>query len=89
MKTGDRTMVAVLDYSDKRIARCGMYGRILRCSFGGNPEDCPLHDIREWPISERIGWLEMKRDKQVLDLYNYHLRCYSVKALTQKVCEDH
>jgi len=52
-------------------ARLGMHGRILRCPLGGNPEDCPLHEVRQWSLEDRLTWLESKTDKEVLELYTY------------------
>ena len=60
-------------------ARIGMHGRILRCPLGENPEDCPLHEVRKWPVKKRLSWLESKTDEEVLGLYNYHLNCLDRK----------
>ena len=34
-------------------ARMSMHGRILRCPLGGNPVECPLHEVRKLPVEER------------------------------------
>lgn len=60
-------------------ARMGMHGRILRCPLGGNPEDCPLHEVRKWPVEERIAWLVSRTDQEVVELYNYHINCLEQK----------
>lgn len=60
-------------------ARVGMHARILRCPMGGNPEDCPLHNVREWPMEERIAWLEAKTDEEVVELYRRHTDCLEFK----------
>ena len=65
--------------TDIEEARVGMHGRILRCPLGGNPEDCPLHEVRKWPVEKRLAWLESKSDQEVLGLYNYHLNCLDHK----------
>lgn len=60
-------------------ARIAMHGRLLRCPLGGNPEDCPLHDIRERPVEERVAWLESKSDDETIALYQQHIRCLKCK----------
>ena len=60
-------------------ARMGMHGRILRCPVGENPEDCPLHEVRQWPMEKRVAWLESKSDEEVLELYTYHTACLEKK----------
>jgi hypothetical protein len=63
----------------KTEARIGMHGRILRCPLGGNPPDCPLHEVRTWPIEERVTWLESKSDEEVIELYKRHTECLKCK----------
>ena len=64
-------------------ARMGMHGRILRCPLGGNPEDCPLHEVRKCPMEERVAWLESKTDQEVIELYNHHIDCLEQKLAKQ------
>jgi len=56
-------------------ARIYLQARLLRCPFGGNPVDCPLHHIRKRPMQERYAWLEEQSDQQVVELYRYHEVC--------------
>ena len=65
-------------------ARLALYGRILRCPVDDNPEDCPLHEIRKWPVEDRLVWIESKTDEEVLELYNYHTNCLEQKLAKQK-----
>ena len=60
-------------------ARFAMYGRLLRCPVGDNPEDCPLHEIRKLPMEERLLWLEAKSDDEVITLYQQHIDCLARK----------
>ena len=60
-------------------ARNAMHGRMLRCPLEENPEDCPLHEIRKWPMEERIAWLDSKSDIEVLQLYHEHTNCLMYK----------
>ncbi len=64
-------------------ARMAMHGRILRCPLGGNPKDCPLYEIRKWPVEKRLSWLESKSDQEVVDLYNTHTTCLERKLAKQ------
>lgn len=60
-------------------ARIAMHGRILRCSFGGNPVHCPLHETRKLPVEERIKWLESQNDEELIELYRAHRACMKCK----------
>lgn len=60
-------------------ARFAMYGRLLRCPLGDNPEECPLCDIRKLPMEKRITWLESKTDQEVIELYDLHSACLTHK----------
>ncbi len=59
--------------------RVAMHGRILRCPLGGNPADCPLHEIRLLPVEERLKWLDSKTDFELTVLFGYHIKCLEVK----------
>jgi hypothetical protein len=60
-------------------ARLAMHGRLLRCPFGDNPKDCPLHGIRKLPVEERLEWLESKTNAEVVELYQQHRDCLTAK----------
>ena len=61
-------------------ARMGMQGRILRCPLGDdNPEDCPLHEVRTWPMENRLAWLDAKTDEEVVELFILHTTCLEHK----------
>ena len=60
-------------------AKFALHGRILRCPLGGNPEDCPMHDIRKLPVEERIVWLESQTDEEIITLYELHNKCLECK----------
>jgi hypothetical protein len=72
-----------LEASTIEDARMGMHGRILRCPLGGNPEDCPLHEVRKWPLEERIAWLESKTNQEIVELYQQHVHCLEQKLAEQ------
>ena len=60
-------------------ARFALDGRILRCPFGENPIECPLHELRKQPVEDRLAWLESKSDEEVVDLYRLHTDCMACK----------
>lgn len=64
-------------------ARIAMHGRLLRCPLGGNPENCPLHEIRKMPLEERLVWLEEKTNAEVVELYRQHSECLEYKLSEQ------
>jgi hypothetical protein len=59
--------------------RTAMHGRLLQCALGGNPADCPLYEIRQLPIEERIEWLDSKEDEELMKLFTYHTKCLAEK----------
>ena len=61
-------------------AQIEMHARILRCPVGDNPEDCPLHEIRKWPLEERLAWLHQKNDEEIIALYTRHINCFEFKT---------
>lgn len=60
-------------------ARFALHGRILRCPLGGNPIECPLHELRILPVEERVLWLESQSDDEVVELYQLHNACLECK----------
>ena len=60
-------------------AKFSLHGRILRCPIGGNPADCPLHEIRKLPVEDRIAWLESNTDEEIIALYELHSECLECK----------
>ncbi len=64
-------------------ARMEMHARILRCPIEENPEDCPLYEVRKWPVEKRIVWLNSKSDEEVVGLYLRHTDCLEQKLPEQ------
>lgn len=72
------------DITEVTDARIALYGRILRCPDGGNPKGCPLHELRQLPIEDRILWLESKSDDEVARLFQHHVRCMAKRHSLQQ-----
>ncbi len=60
-------------------AKFALHGRILRCPLGGNPEDCPMHELRKLPVEDRIAWLNSQTDEDLIFLYQQHNQCLRCK----------
>jgi len=60
-------------------ARVGMHARILRCPLGDNPTDCPLYEVRKWPMEKRLAWLDAMTDEETIDLFHRHTDCQKHK----------
>ncbi len=60
-------------------AQVEMHARILRCPIGDNPKECPLHEVRKWPLEDRLAWLHKKSDEEIIDLYAHHTDCLEFK----------
>ena len=55
--------------------RISMHGLMSRCPMGGNPDNCPLFDVRQLPVKDRISWLEDRSTEEVISLFGYHSQC--------------
>lgn len=60
-------------------AKFALHGRILRCPLGGNPDDCPMHELRKLPVEDRIAWLNSQTDEELIILYEMHNQCLRCK----------
>jgi len=66
-------------YDELKILARMMPGLLFECPMGGNPDDCPLHEIRKLPFIERVQWAKSMTDEQLLDIYRYHKSCLALK----------
>jgi len=69
-------------------ARMAMYARILRCPVEETPKDCPLKDVRNRPVEERIVWLEGKSDQELVALHEHHKKCLADKLIQPKFLQS-
>ena len=60
-------------------AKFALHGRVLRCPLGGNPEDCPMYEIRKLPVEERCAGLESQTREEMVALYEQHNQCLECK----------
>ena len=81
-----RDQASPFDDVDSEEARLALYGRVLHCSEEEeNPEDCPLHELRQLPVEERMTWLESRTDEDVEAIFRYHLQCSTNKRSQGRV----
>ncbi len=66
-------------YDELKVLARLMPGLLYECPMGGNPNDCPLYEIRKLPYLERVQWAKSMSDEQLLDIYHYHKSCLGVK----------
>ena len=51
-----------------------------RClSNQANPYTCPLHEIRNWSLKERMGWVDGLSEEAILNIYTYCRLCLEVR----------
>ena len=52
-----------------------------------NPPNCPLHNVRKLPYSERMGWCHKLGETDLLYLEKYHNVCLATKTKMEKVTD--
>jgi len=45
------------------------------CPQGGNPEFCPLHELRKKSFSVKSAWIKSLSDVELIEIYTNHLEC--------------
>lgn len=51
---------------------------------GGNPQFCPLHDVREMPADQALAWMEQLNTEDKRFLWEYHRCCADWEILKAK-----
>ncbi|MCX6895456.1 MAG: hypothetical protein NTZ16_08180 [Verrucomicrobia bacterium] len=53
---------------------------IVACPLdSSNPQNCPLRQLREQPLTERVRWLRALADEELAYLVSYHQVCLNTK----------
>lgn len=47
---------------------------------GGNPKDCPLKPVREWPLRDRVSWVEALGVEDLDRALAFHAECSELKS---------
>lgn len=55
----------------KRIVLC----LVIECPMSGNPESCPIFDVRKLPLKDRIEWVNKREYPEHLEIYLHHKQC--------------
>ena len=51
---------------------------------GGNPQSCPLHNVREMPADHALAWMEQLNAEDRRFLLEYHRCCADWEILKAK-----
>jgi hypothetical protein len=58
-----------------------MMGLLVACPVTQrNPDDCPLHEVRQRPMRERFEWLKQLSADECGALIGRHLACHRVRG---------
>jgi hypothetical protein len=49
---------------------------LMECPYGGNPADCKLKVIREYPIIEQQHYLANLTKSEKMEIYQHHKECF-------------
>lgn len=64
-----------IDTSDSDEVKMLVKWLVVECPVGGNPSDCPLNEIRKWPLKDRIAWVNNQGYPEHLEIYLHHKQC--------------
>jgi hypothetical protein len=67
-------------FDDKAAIKAYMMGLAMECPLGGNPEDCPMHEVRRLDKKARSEWVFQLSDQQCSELYKNHRACFARKT---------
>ncbi len=70
-----------IDISDDEAIKRFLFGLVMECPLGGNPEGCQFHQIRCVKGAERRKWQWLKQlsHDELLDYYLNHHACITNK----------
>ena len=57
-------------------------GLLVKCPFDISLEDCPLREVRELPMEERMAKVEEMSDTELHAVLLYHWDCQVKRAAT-------
>ena len=53
-----------------------LMGLAVACPVGqDNPADCPLHEVRDLPLIQRVAWVKARTQDEVKNILSYHRTC--------------
>jgi hypothetical protein len=58
-----------------------VFGLAVACPFDqGNPQPCPLHELRKKSLKERYEWLRALSEEEVRNILSFHQKCLAEKS---------
>lgn len=53
-----------------------LFALVMACPVKqDNPSGCPLHNIRQLPVKERLIWVNSRTHEETLDILEHHSTC--------------
>lgn len=64
-----------IDTENEKLVISSLFGLVVECPMGGNPDDCVFHKIRKIPLEKRLKWVNevslSDRVKKILEHRKY------------------
>lgn len=60
--------------------RAYLAGLTVDCPFGGNPDECFCHQLREKTAKERARILAALTDEECIAIFDRHRKCFAEKS---------
>ena len=65
---------------DQLTKKTELLNLLVKCTvLGGNPEKCPLVEIRKMGWQNRLKWVAKLNNSEIDDIFKYHNQCYAQK----------
>ena len=56
-------------------ARIACYGLVVGCPSENEKATCPLKEVRNLEVQDRIDWVEKQTDEKCMNIYQEHCHC--------------
>ena len=64
-----------IDTENEKAVISSLFGLVIECPMGGNPDNCVFHKIRKLPLEKRFKWIkEMSHSDRVKKILE-HRKC--------------
>lgn len=58
------------------VSAARLVGLLMECPVsGGNPADCPLHEIRLLPLADKFKWARSRTREEADAIFTRHANC--------------
>ena len=69
-----------VDIASIEAIRTKTVGLLMECPLEDNPLDCPLHEQRNLPFTDKFNWLQSLSDPELTYIYSNHCECMKIKT---------